>query len=115
MAIVYQFDKRVGITYAYQSISCRDKVTKQPRSKRTLMGRVDPQTGEIIPTDGRHRGGRKDNSVDLRIFSRKSYGAAYLLDSIGEEPDITEDLIPFLNKNCVNRRLFEACACVAVF
>ena len=25
------------------------------RSKRKLIGRVDPETGEIIPTDGRNR------------------------------------------------------------
>ena len=26
-----------------------------PRCKRTLIGRVDPETGEITPTDGRCR------------------------------------------------------------
>ena len=25
------------------------------RSKRTLVGRVDPETGEVVPTDGRMR------------------------------------------------------------
>lgn len=25
------------------------------RARRTLIGRVDPKTGEIIPTDGRNR------------------------------------------------------------
>ena len=25
------------------------------RAKRTLLGRIDPETGEIIPTDGRNR------------------------------------------------------------
>ena len=28
---------------------------KQSRSKRTLIGRVDEATGEIVPTDGRGR------------------------------------------------------------
>ena len=53
--IVYQTDKRSGITYAYQSISHWDKEKKQSRSKRTLIGRVDKETGEIVPTDGRNR------------------------------------------------------------
>ena len=53
MSIVYNTDKRSGITYAYESKSYWDKEKKQSRSKRTLIGRVDPQTGEIVPTDGR--------------------------------------------------------------
>ena len=55
MSIVYQTDKRSGITYAYESKSYWDKETKMPRCKRTLIGRVDPETGEIRPTDGRCR------------------------------------------------------------
>ncbi len=57
MAIIHQYDKRSGITYAYESHSYWDKEKKMTRAKRTLIGRVDPKTGEIIPTDGR---GRKD-------------------------------------------------------
>ena len=55
MAIVYQKDKRSGITYAYESKSFWDKEKKMSRAKRTLIGRVDPETGKIIPTDGRCR------------------------------------------------------------
>ena len=55
MSIVYQTDKRSGITYAYESKSYWDKESKMPRCKRTLIGRVDPETGEIKPTDGRCR------------------------------------------------------------
>ncbi len=53
MAIIHQHDKRSGITYAYESLSFWDKEKKQSRAKRTLIGRVDPISGEIIPTDGR--------------------------------------------------------------
>lgn len=53
MSIVYNTDKRSGITYAYESKSYWDKEKKQSRSKRTLIGRVDPETGEILQTDGR--------------------------------------------------------------
>ncbi|MDI9469060.1 MAG: hypothetical protein QM296_02520 [Bacillota bacterium] len=55
MAIVYQHDKRYGITYAYDSEAYWDKETKKRRAKRKLIGRVDPETGEIVPTDGRNR------------------------------------------------------------
>lgn len=46
--IVYQTDKKTGVKYAYESISYWDKDKKQPRSKRKYIGRVDPETGEII-------------------------------------------------------------------
>lgn len=55
MGIVYQRDKRSGITYAYESKSWWDREKGQSRSKRTLIGRVDDETGEIVPTDGRVR------------------------------------------------------------
>ena len=50
MAIVYQYDKRHNVTYAYWSESYYDKDKKQSRSKRTLLGKVDPVTHEILPT-----------------------------------------------------------------
>ena len=47
-SIVYQTNKQTGITYAYESVSYWDKEKKQPRSKRQYLGRVDPETGDII-------------------------------------------------------------------
>ncbi len=56
MAIVKHKDKRTGVTYVYESESYWDKEKKQPRSKRTLIGKLDEATGEIIPTG---KSGRK--------------------------------------------------------
>ena len=36
-----------------------------PRCKRTLIGRVDPETGEIKPTDGRCRKNSPYQKVEL--------------------------------------------------
>lgn len=55
MAVIKQYDKRSGITYAYESHSYWDPEKKMTRAKRKLIGRVDPQTGEITPTDGRNK------------------------------------------------------------
>jgi hypothetical protein len=57
MAIIHQYDKRSGITYAYESHSYWDKEKKVSRAKRTLIGRVDPATGDIVATDGRCKKG----------------------------------------------------------
>ena len=53
-----QFDKRSGITYVYDSKSYYDKEKKCSEAKRTLTGNLDPETGEIIPTDGRNKGAK---------------------------------------------------------
>jgi hypothetical protein len=58
MGIIYQHDKRSGITYAYESHSYWDKEKKMSRAKRTLIGRVNAETGEIVPTDGRCKPGK---------------------------------------------------------
>lgn len=71
MSIVYQKDKRSGITYAYESKAYWDKEKKQSRAKRTLLGRVDPETGEIVPTDGRNRRPKK------RTSEKESYKDLY--------------------------------------
>ena len=55
MAITYNKDKRSGLTYAYETTYVWDKEKKQSRSKRTLIGRLDESTGEIVSTDGRGR------------------------------------------------------------
>lgn len=52
-SIVYQIDKKTGAKYAFESISYWDKDKKQPRSKRKYLGKVDPETGNIIPSRGR--------------------------------------------------------------
>ena len=52
MSIV-KYKNQSGITYAYEATSQYDPVTKQSRPKRKYLGRVDPETGEIIPTAGK--------------------------------------------------------------
>ena len=59
MHYVKSKDKRTGITYVYESESYWDKEKQQPRAHRKLIGKLDEETGEIIPTDGRGRK-RKD-------------------------------------------------------
>ncbi len=59
MAIIKQYDRRSGITYAYESHSYWDPEKKMTRAKRKLIGRIDPETGDIVPTDGRTRKDKK--------------------------------------------------------
>jgi hypothetical protein len=60
VAIIHQKDKRSGITYAYESISYWDREKQRSRSKRRLIGRIDEQTGNIVPTRGTNRRGPQE-------------------------------------------------------
>lgn len=51
--------------YAYESKAYWDKEKKQSRSKRTLIGRVDPETREITKTDGRCKKNSPHQTVKL--------------------------------------------------
>ena len=83
--IIYQTDKRIGVTYAYESTAFWDKEKKQSRAKRTLIGKLDPKTGQIVPTDGRNR-------IATQKVTRLFCGATRLLDAIGEKTGVAEDL-----------------------
>ncbi len=73
MAIIHQYDKRSGITYAYESHSQWDKEKKMSRAKRKLIGRVNPDTGEITPTDGRCKKSKviEEKSPDYKVLYEK--------------------------------------------
>lgn len=92
MAIIYQHDKRSNITYAYESHSYWDKEKKTSRAKRSLIGRVDTETGEIIPTDGRCRKDRAEKEHDRE----PDYKA--LFEKLRRKQDAQESLIKALQK-----------------
>lgn len=73
MAIIKQFDKRSGITYVYESHSYWDPEKKMTRAKRKLIGRIDPETGETVPTDGRNRKKSGGSKVQKETDYKKMY------------------------------------------
>ena len=95
-AIVYQTNKKTGVVYAYESISYWDKEKQQSRAKRKCIGKVDPETGRIVPTRGRKKSAPKESvkpgPAPVVQYSRSFYGASYLFDRIGEATGVAEDL-----------------------
>lgn len=50
MNMAYRIEKHVGGTvYVYEATSSWDAEKKQPRQTRTYLGKLDPQTGKVIP------------------------------------------------------------------
>lgn len=99
MGIIYYTNKKTGITYAYENKAYWDKTKKQSRSKRKLIGKVDPVTGEIVPTRAYKKReqstGKKPSKPgppSITAMRRSFYGAAYLFDQIGRVTGVAEDL-----------------------
>ncbi len=82
--IVYQTNKKTGITYAYESISYWDKEKQQPRSKRKYIGRVDDETGEIIP--------KRDKKTKSQGKDTSSNELDNLLSEMGKKNKLIEAL-----------------------
>jgi len=67
MAQIKQYNKKTGVTYVYESHSYWDKEKKQHRSDRKLIGKLDPETGEIIPTRKKNDESVSDKAAQSRI------------------------------------------------
>ena len=95
-AIVYQKNKKNGVTYVYESTSYWDKEKRQSRAKRKCIGRLDPETNEVIPTRKRKtptgEAEAKPGPDPITVSDRKFYGATYLFDRIGEQIGVIDDL-----------------------
>lgn len=56
MSISKSFNKRIGATYVYEVYeNYWDKEKKKYVQKRRMIGKIDPETGEIVPTRSRKK------------------------------------------------------------
>lgn len=62
MAIIQQYHKDTDTTYVYESISYWDAEKGQSRSKRKCIGKIDPITGDVVPTGKRGRQKKEEPS-----------------------------------------------------
>jgi len=66
MRVVYHHKKDTGVTYVYEVIEeYWDKEKKQMRNKQRCIGKLDPETGEFIPSKrlGPHAGPALDPAI----------------------------------------------------
>ena len=73
-----------------ESISYWDKDKKQPRSKRKYLGKVDPETGEIIPSRGRSTHSAdtgQGKEADLKSLYNEIKEREATIDSLRRELD----------------------------
>ena len=85
MAIVKVYNKTRNITYVYESVSYWDKELKQPRSHRKLIGRIDPATGEVVPTGKRGKAAASvpaHSDTDYKLLYEQALGALAQRDTL---------------------------------
>lgn len=78
MAIIKQYHKDTDTTYVYESTSYWDAEKGQSRSKRRVIGKLDPVTGEIIPTGKRGRSKKTQPTEQNSVLSDIPTAAAEL-------------------------------------
>ena len=108
MGIIYQKDKRSGITYAYENKSYWDKEKKQSRAKRELIGRLDLETGEIVPTNGLRKKADVEKAQNPDLAYKKLY------ERLEKKCKVQQALITSLQKelkkykgvDCLNEQSF---------
>ena len=75
---IVKYKNQSGVTYAYEQTSVYDPERKQSRPVRKYLGRVDPETGEIISTQGKRGRPRKQTvSKEESVTGTKDYKFLY--------------------------------------
>jgi hypothetical protein len=76
-------NKRTGVTYVYESVSCWDKGKKQSRNKQVCVGKLDPVSGAFIPSKRLmpEQAAARDPAVTA---SAEIVGPSIILDAITE-------------------------------
>lgn len=63
----YQKNNKTGKMYAYSSVYYKDPETGKLKTRRTYLGRVDPETKAILP---KATGGRRNRSMSPATMER---------------------------------------------
>ena len=93
MGIVKSYQKKTDTTYVYESEAYWDPEKKQSRSKRRLIGKIDKETGEIVPTGkrGRKKKMPSDPAGSSRPVSRPGGADSADEERIGKLENVIEE------------------------
>ena len=73
--------KKTGVTYVYEAASFWDKKKNKPRNKQVYIGKLDPDTGELIPSK-RFVSGQEAERDPTVTASDAIVGPSIVLDTI---------------------------------
>jgi transposase len=88
-SLAYHRNKKTGVTYVYSVTSYWDKEKKAPRNKQVCLGRLDPSTGEAIPSKRKEPGVGADLWAGVSADARVA-GTAMLLDKLSKDTGLSD-------------------------
>ena len=95
---VTHLNKKTGTTYVYESVSFWDKGKKQSRNKQICIGKLDPETGELLRSKRLaprlSQGSGTPPAVDSKSppVTTSIVGPSIILDAISEKLGIVKIL-----------------------
>jgi len=97
MSIVRLKNKKNDVSYVYESTSYWDKEKRQARNTRICIGKIDPDTNEIIYNkrylEQKRQAEEKQRGIIFPFeYKREFCGAIHLFDLISDKLGVTEDL-----------------------
>ena len=93
MTTITAFNKARNTTYLYESASHWDKDKQQSRSKRKLIGKIAPKTGNVVPTGSRgHKKSRlkKEGTSPVKKANYKQLYEQVISDIETQNAEIVE-------------------------
>jgi transposase len=84
----YQYNKKTGATYVYSVNSYWDKEKKAPRNKQAYIGKLDRETGEIIPSQRKKPRQEPLLASESLRATAKIAGPYMLLEQIAQQTGI---------------------------
>ncbi len=86
-SITHHQDKKTGAVYRYSVESYWDKEKKAPRNKQIYLGKVDPDTGELIPA--RRKKKKTEKSKEPKTVTARVVGSYLLLEQLSSKLSLT--------------------------
>ena len=97
--IVKRKDPKSGNTYAYSSRSYRDPDTGRVKTEKVYLGRIDPETGELIPKASH---GKRNRSASDRQLELASEAAQERIKELEEKVKRLEERAALLESRIEN-------------
>jgi transposase len=100
----YHHNKKTGVTYVYSVESYWDKEKKAPRNRQVCLGKLNKETGEIIPSQRKQKVAERAAAAPGIAASARVAGPCLLLDRLAEQtglasllrrcfPDLHEEML----------------------
>ena len=89
-SITHHHNKKTGAVYVYSVESYWDKEKKAPRNKQVCLGRLDPETGDIIPSKRKRKIAERAASAPGVTVTSRVAGPFLLLDRVTRDHGIAK-------------------------